>query len=79
MQEPRTAKALAVKHRYKNKAAAGKDNGGKYMKRYVHPFSFVKVGDGDGDVGDQTAGLFDSGQIDPASSEPAVSRGYSHS
>jgi hypothetical protein len=33
----------------------------------------------DGDVGDQIAGFFDGGQIDPASSEAAVSRGYSHS
>ncbi len=31
----------------------------------------------DGDVGDQIAGFFDGGQIDPASSETAVSRGYS--
>jgi hypothetical protein len=31
----------------------------------------------DGDVGDQVAGFFDGGQIDPASSETAVSRGYS--
>jgi hypothetical protein len=33
----------------------------------------------DGDVGDQIAGFFDGGQIDPASSETAVSRGYSRS
>ena len=31
----------------------------------------------DGDVGDQIAGFFDGGQIDPASSETTVSRGYS--
>jgi hypothetical protein len=31
----------------------------------------------DGDVGDQIAGFFDGGQIDPGSSETAVSRGYS--
>lgn len=31
----------------------------------------------DGDVGDQIAGFFDGGQIDPASSEMTVSRGYS--
>jgi hypothetical protein len=31
----------------------------------------------DGDVGNQIAGFFDGGQIDPASSETAVSRGYS--
>jgi hypothetical protein len=31
----------------------------------------------DGDVGDQIAGFFDGGQIDPASSETGLSRGYS--
>jgi hypothetical protein len=31
----------------------------------------------DGDVGEQIAGFFDGGQIDPASSESAVARGYS--
>jgi hypothetical protein len=31
----------------------------------------------DGDVGDQIAGFFDGGQIDPASTETSVSRGYS--
>jgi hypothetical protein len=31
----------------------------------------------DGDVGDQIAGFFDGGQIDPASTETQVSRGYS--
>lgn len=30
----------------------------------------------DGELGDQIAGFFDGGQIDPASSEAAVSRGY---
>jgi hypothetical protein len=30
-----------------------------------------------GDVGDQIAGFFDGGQIDPASTETQVSRGYS--
>lgn len=31
----------------------------------------------DGDVGEQLAGFFDGGQVDPASSETLVSRGYS--
>jgi hypothetical protein len=31
----------------------------------------------DGDVGDQIAGFFDGGQIDPGSSETRASRGYS--
>ena len=31
----------------------------------------------DGDVGEQIAGFFDGGQIDPASTETPVSRGYS--
>lgn len=31
----------------------------------------------DGEVGDQIAGFYDGGQIDPASSEAGVSRGYS--
>ena len=31
----------------------------------------------DGDVGEQLAGFFDGGQIDPASSEASLSRGYS--
>lgn len=31
----------------------------------------------DGDVGDQIAGFFDGGQVDPASSETLLSRGYS--
>jgi hypothetical protein len=31
----------------------------------------------DGDVGEQLAGFFDGGQIDPASTETALSRGYS--
>ncbi|WP_448192063.1 YybH family protein [Azospirillum sp. sgz301742] len=31
----------------------------------------------DGDVGEQIAGFFDGGQIDPASSQAGVSRGYS--
>ena len=31
----------------------------------------------DSDVGDQIAVFFDGGQIDPGSSETAVSRGYS--
>jgi hypothetical protein len=30
----------------------------------------------DGDVGDQIAGFFDGVQIDPASTEIGVSRGY---
>ena len=30
----------------------------------------------DGDVGDQIAGFFDGVQIDPASTETTVSRGY---
>jgi hypothetical protein len=31
----------------------------------------------DGDVGDQIAGFFDGGQINPGSSETGASRGYS--
>lgn len=31
----------------------------------------------DGDVGEQLAGFFDGGQVDPASSEASLSRGYS--
>jgi hypothetical protein len=34
-------------------------------------------GAADGDVGEQVAGFFDGGQIDPASTETPVSRGYS--
>ena len=33
----------------------------------------------DGDVGEQLAGFFDGGQVDPASSETPLSRGYSRS
>ncbi|MET4277371.1 MULTISPECIES: hypothetical protein [unclassified Bradyrhizobium] len=41
--------------------------------RTKHPEKFMI----DGDVGDQIAGFFDGGQIDPASTEMSVARGYS--
>jgi hypothetical protein len=42
-------------------------------KKTENPKKFMA----DGDVGEQVAGFFDGGQIDPASTEAALSRGYS--